>query len=100
MVLYGTGFTWDAALKISGVKLELLTDPNMYLMVEKGIRDGITTITKRYAKANNSYMTDYNLNEPSNYIMYLVANNLYGWAMSQPLPVDGFEWMPACELPH
>ena len=70
-------------------------------MVEIGIRGGISTTTKRYAKANNSYMeTDYNPAESTNYIQYLDANNFYGWAMSQPLPVDGFEWMPACELPH
>ena len=95
------GLAWDAALKISGVNLKLLTDADMYLMVETGIRGGISTITKRYAKANNSYMgTDYNPAESTNYIQYLDANNLYGWAMSQPLPVDGFEWMPACELPH
>ena len=95
------GFAWDATLKISGVKLELLTDPNMYLMVETGIRGGISTMTKRYAKANYPYMgTDYNPDESTNYIQYLDANNLYGWAMSQPLPVDGFEWIPACELPH
>ena len=93
------GLAWDAALKISGVNLKLLTDPNMYLMVETGIRGGISTITKRYAKAINPYV-DYNPDEPKNYIQYLDANNLYGWAMSQPLPVDGFEWIPACELPH
>ena len=95
------GLAWDAALKISGVKLELLTDPNMYLMVETGIRGGISAITKRYSKANNPYLgKDYNPDEPTNYIQYLDVNNLYGWAMSKPLPVDGFEWMPACELPH
>ena len=62
------GLAWDAALKISGVKLELLTDPNMYLMVEAGIRGGISTITKRYAKANNPYMGTYNPNELTKYI--------------------------------
>ena len=95
------GLAWDAALKISDIKLELLTDPDMYLMVEAGIRGGISTITKRYAKSNNPYMkADYNPNEKTNYIMYLDANNLYGWSMSQPLPVDGFEWLPACQLLH
>ena len=69
-------------------------------MVEEGVRGGISTITKQCAKANNLYMTDHNLNEPSNYIMYLDANNLYGWAMTQPLPVNGFEWLPACQLSH
>ena len=93
------GLAWDAALKISNIKLELLTDPNMYLMVEAGIRGGISTITKRYAKVNNPYM-DYNSGEKMNYIMYLDANNLYGWAMSEPLPVDGFKWLSPCELPH
>ena len=61
----------------------------------------ISAITKRYSKANNPYLgKDYNPDEPTNYIQYLDVNNLYGWAMSKPLPVDGFEWMPACELPH
>ena len=95
-----TGLAWDAALKISEIKLELLTNPDMYLMVESGIRDGISTITKRYAKANNKYMNKYDREKESSFIPYLDANNLYGWAMSQPLPVDGLEWMPACELPH
>ena len=92
------GLAWDASLKISKVNLELLTDPDMYLMVENGIRGGISTIMKRYAKANNSYMKDFNQNEPSNYIQYLDANNLYGWAMSQPLPVNGFRLMSEAEL--
>ena len=93
------GLAWDAALKISNIKLELLTDPDMYLLVEAGIRGGISTITKRFAKANNPYLgSDYNPKDPSKYIMYLDANNLYGWAMSQPLPVDGFEWIVESEL--
>ena len=88
------GLAWDAALKKTGIELELLTDPDMLLMFEKGIRGGISTITKRYAKANNKYMEDeYNPNESSKYIEYLDANNLYGWAMSKPLPVGGFRWM-------
>ena len=92
------GLAWNAALKISNVKLELITDPNMYLMVENGIRGGVSTITKRYAKANNPYMQEYNPEEENVYIPYLDANNLYGWAMSKPLPTDSFEWMTDKEL--
>ena len=92
------GLAWDAALKISNVKLELITDPNMYLMIENGIRGGVSTITKRYAKANNPYMQEYDSKEENVYIPYLDANNLYGWAMSKPLPTDSFEWMTDEEL--
>ena len=66
----------------------------MLLMVEKGIRGGVSMISKRYGKANNKYMGDrFNASEPSKYITYLDANNLYGWAMSKPLPTHGFKWM-------
>ena len=87
------GLAWDAMLKNTEVELELLSDPNMYLMIENGIRGGISTITKRYAKANNPYMEDYNPKEETKYIIYLDANNLYGWAMSKPLPVRNFKWV-------
>ena len=62
-------------------------------MFERGIRGGITHISKRYAEANNKYMKNYNPEKLSSYIQYLDANNLYGWAMSQPLPTHGFEWV-------
>ena len=64
----------------------------MLLMVEEGIRRGICDSIQRYAKANNKYMKNYNNNEESSYIQYLDANNLYGWAMSKKLPVNGFKW--------
>ena len=84
------GLAWDAMLKLTNVKLELLTDPNMYLMVEKGIR-GVSMISTQYGKANNPCMEDkYDHNFPTKYISYLDANNLYGWAMSKPLPTHGF----------
>ena len=74
------------------VKLELLTDIDMLLMVEKGIRGGIVDAVHKYAKTNNKYMKNYDKNKESSYLMYLDADNLYGWAMSQKLLVNGFKW--------
>jgi len=88
------GLAWDACLKKTGVELELLSDPDMLLMVEQGIRGGVSMISKRYAKANNKYMGEkFDPNEEPRFIQYLDANNLYGWEMSQPLPVGDFKWM-------
>ena len=77
-------------MKKTGIKLDLITDPDVLLMFERGIRGGITQTVKRYSRANNRYMMDYDPKEPSRYLQYLDANNLYGWAMSQPLPTGGF----------
>ena len=87
------GLAWQACLKKIGISLELLTNIDMLLMVEKGIKSGICHAIHRYAKANNIYMKNYGKNVESSYLMYLDVNNLYGWAMSQKLPVNGFEWM-------
>ena len=84
---------WDACLKETKQDLELLKDYDMLMMFERGIRGGITHISKRYAEANNRYMKNYDENKPSTYIQYLDANNLYGWAMSQKLPTHGFNWI-------
>ena len=87
------GLAWQACLKKTEVELELLTTFDMLSMVEKGIRGGICHAILRYAKANNKYMKDYNKDEEESFLQYNDANNLYGLAMSQPLPIDGFEWM-------
>ena len=91
------GLAWQACLKKTNIELELLTNYDMLLMVEKGIRGGICHSIHRYAKANNKYMQNYNNNEESSYIQYLDANNLYGWAMSKKLPVNGFKWLDMSE---
>ena len=80
-------------LKMTGVGLELISDIDMHLFIEKGVRGGILYIAKRYSKANNKYMKDYYKRDWSKYIMYFDANNLYGWAMTQCLPYGDFEWM-------
>ena len=86
------GLSWDALLKKTGVKLELLTDYDMHLFIEQGTRGGISTEMKRFSKANNPYLAGYDPEKESVYIIYLDANNQYGWAMSQPLPVGDFRW--------
>ena len=92
------GLAWDAMLKMTGINLELLSNIDMLLMVEKGIRGGISIISNRYGKANNKYMKDYNKTEASKYLMYVDANNLYGAAMSEKLPVHSFKWMTTEEI--
>ena len=87
-----SGLAWQACLKKTNIKLEFLTDYDMLLMVGEGIRGGICHSIHRYAKANNKYMKNYNNSEESSYMQYLDANNLYGWAMSKKLPVNGFKW--------
>ena len=91
--LSASGLTWHAALKKTKVKLDLLTGIDMLLMIEKGIRRGMCHTIYRYAKVNNRYMKDYDDNKESSYIQYWDENNLYGWSMSQKLPVNNFEWI-------
>ena len=87
------GLAWQACLKKTGVELVLLTDYDMLLMIEEGIRGGICHAVHRYAKANNEYMKNYNKSKESSYIQYLHANNLYGAAMSEKLPMNEFKWV-------
>ena len=92
------GLSWDAMLRMTGIRLELITDIDMYQFIEKGIRDGVSYIANRYGNANNKYIDNYDEKAPSKYIMYLDANNLYGWAMSQYLPTGNFKWMTDKEI--
>ena len=87
------GLAWQACLKKTSLELELLTDYDMLLMVKEGTRGGICHSIHRHAKANNKYMKNYDESKESSYIQYLDANNLYGWAMSQKLPVNDFKWI-------
>ena len=85
---------WKACLKKTDIRLELLLDPDMLLMFERGIRGGITQSVHRWAAANNPYMgSEYDPSKPTKYLQYLDASNLYGWAMSQPLPTGEFHWV-------
>ena len=89
-----TGLAWQICLKKeTGVELEFLNDSDMLLMIEEGIRGGICHAVHRYAKANNKYMKNYDKSKGSSYIQYLDANNLYGAAMSEKLPINGFKWV-------
>ena len=85
---------WTSAMKFTAAKLDLITDPDAYLMIENNMRGGIATISHRHAVANNPYVEGYDSSKPTSYITYLDANNLYGDAMSNPLPVGNFQFLP------
>ena len=88
------GLAWQACLKMTGIRLKLLTDPNMLLMFEQGTRGGIKQAVHRYARANNKYMGEkFDPSHPSRFLLYSDKNNLYGHAMSQKLPTGGFKWV-------
>ena len=91
LIFYEHLDSMTSSLKKTGIELELLTDNDMLLIVEKGIRRGICHAINRYAKASNKYMKNYDKSKESSYLIYLDANNSYGWAMSQTLPVNGFK---------
>ena len=87
------GFSWDAALKFTKVKLETLHDIEMHQFLERGMRGGISMISHRYAQANNKYLQEYDPEKPTSFITYQDSNNLYGEAMTQSLPVSDFKWV-------
>lgn len=92
------GLAWDAMLKMTRIKLELLSDINQYLFIENSIRGGTAMIPNRYARANNPYVSDYNKEIPHNYLLYLDCTNLYGTAMREKLPHSGFRWLERKEI--
>ena len=83
------GLSWYAMLKMIGIKLEKISDIDKYLFIEKGLRGGISYIAKRYAKANNKYINDYDPKKQSTFISYLDMNNLYDWTMSGIFLIKG-----------
>ncbi|XP_055307001.1 uncharacterized protein LOC129572785 [Sitodiplosis mosellana] len=87
------GYSWDCMLKYTKIEIELLKDVDQLMFVERGIRGGISQASNRYCEANNKYIgADYDPEKPTNYLLYLDVNNLYGWAMSQALPLSQFKW--------
>ncbi|KAB0800410.1 hypothetical protein PPYR_06150 [Photinus pyralis] len=92
------GYTWQCMLNYTKVKLDLLSDIDMVLFIEKGIRGGITQCCTKYSKANNKYIENYDVNKPSSHILYMDMVNLYGWAQSQCLPQNNFKWLSEAKL--
>ena len=90
--------SWQAALKMTDMELDLLTDIDQHLFIEEGIRRGVAMISYWYTRVNTPGMENYDASKRNNYIMYLDANNLYGWAMSQPLPTSNFKWLTDEEM--
>ena len=87
------GLSWDAMLKMTDVKLEKIIDIDMYLFIEKGLRERIYYTVKRHSETNNKFMKTYDQTKPSKYISYLDMNNFHGWAISGYLPYGGFKWL-------
>ena len=91
--LTSAALAWDGMLKVTGVEIELLTDPNMYLFFEEGIRGGVSSAMKRYSKANNVYMKENDPEKPDVFIEYLDKNSLYATMLCKPLPIGKFRWL-------
>ena len=89
---------WDAALKLTNVKLDHFDNEDMYTFIEHSIRGGISQISKRFARTNNNKCRNFDPLKPKTHLIYLDANNLYGWAMSQYLPTHNFRWLSRAEI--
>ena len=96
--LSAPGLSWNAMLKMTKIKLELITDPDLYILFEKGTRGGISYISNRCSKVNCKYLKYYDLKQESKHMIYLDANNLYGHGMSKFLPTSEFKWIDPKEF--
>ena len=100
MVYYfsATGLGFDTMFKMTGVKLQTISDIKVHLFIENGMKGGISNICKRYPLANNKYLKNYDSNKENTFIVYWDANNLYGWGMNQPLPYSDFNFLTKKEI--
>lgn len=96
--LTAPSLSFDAMLLKTKIKLELIHDLEIYRMIQTGIRGGVCLCSNRYAKANNKYLADYNPKIPSNFLLYIDCNNLYGYAMCNYLPCSDFKFMQELEI--
>lgn len=96
--LTGPSLSWDSMLLMTGVELELLTDPDMIHFFKQGIRGGISTCITRKSEANNQFIEGFDPSKDKKFIVYLDATNLYGYAMSQYLPEKDFVWLSPEEI--
>jgi hypothetical protein len=92
------GLSWQAMLKMTDVSLELMTDIDQILFIEKGIRGGISQISNRYKKANNPYLSEYDPTKEKNFLAYYDINNLYGLSLSDRLPIGFFRFLSEEEI--
>lgn len=92
-VLTAPGLSWESCLKMTQVELEVIVDPNIFLFIENSIKGGLSVVTHHFAKANNPEVPNYNPLKPNSWIGLFDATNLYGWALSQPLPLKDFKWL-------
>ena len=86
------GLSWDSLLKMTKIKLEFILDPHVYMFFEKGARGGLSYISNRFIEAYNKYLKPYDPKQESRHIIYLDANTLHSYAMSNFFPTSGFKW--------
>ena len=96
--LSATAVSWDAMLNMTKAELELIPDPDMYIFFGKGTRGHVSYISNRHSKANNKYLKPYDWKQESKHVIYLDANDLYGYVVSKFLSTSGFKWLDPKEF--